>query len=344
MPKDLKNGMHGNDLAHISLNSTPYPMTPIIRSLEWDPVETIVRIGNDCDNSPITWADDGNLYIAYGDGRGFIPNLTEKLGLGFGIISGDPPLINGINLRSSGENKRNGKTGKKGSGMLMVEQVLYLWLFHADENGGQAQLAWSFDHSLNWTFSPWKFDALGLCTFINFGQNYDHARDNYVYAVSHDGKMADEPADRMILMRVPKNRLIEQAAYEFFVQITDGKPVWSDDFNQRGAIFEHPDACLRSGISYHAPTKRYLWWQQIPNEPGHEDRGDTRFSGGFGIYDASEPWGPWTTVYYTRQWDVGSGERAEFPVKWMDKDGKTLYLAFSGDDNFSVRKANLELF
>ena len=68
-----------------------------------------------------------------------------------------------------------------------------------------------------------------------------------------------------------------------------------------------------------------------------------RFRGGFGIYDAPEPWGPWTTVYFTEVWDVGPGETSSFPTKWMSGDGKTLYLVFSGEDSFSVRKATLAL-
>ena len=59
------------------------------------------------------------------------------------------------------------------------------------------------------------------------------------------------------------------------------------------------------------------------------------------IFDAPQPWGPWTTVFYTRKWDVGPGECASFPTKWMGDDGATLHLVFSGDDAFSVRRATL---
>ena len=68
-----------------------------------------------------------------------------------------------------------------------------------------------------------------------------------------------------------------------------------------------------------------------------------RYQGGFGVYDAPEPWGPWTTVYHTEAWDVGPGETASFPTKWMSDDGKTLHMVFSGDDCFSARKAVLSL-
>jgi hypothetical protein len=71
--------------------------------------------------------------------------------------------------------------------------------------------------------------------------------------------------------------------------------------------------------------------------------GDPRFSGGFGIFDAPNPWGPWTTVYYINRWDIGPGETSSFPVKWMSEDGKTMYLVFSGEDSFSVRKATVRL-
>jgi hypothetical protein len=65
------------------------------------------------------------------------------------------------------------------------------------------------------------------------------------------------------------------------------------------------------------------------------------FVGGFGVYDAPEPWGPWTTVYFTEKWGVGPGDTASFPTKWMSADGKTLYLVFSWEDHIAVRKASL---
>lgn len=333
----------------------PYPPSKVIKGLEWEPADSMIRTAlgvefcsdtvkmDGSDNWPVTWADDDRLYTLYGDGYGFDPVLDEKLGLGFGYVTGNLPEIQGFNLRSNGENSGYGRNGKKGSGLLMVDGVLYAWLFHADEKGGQAQLAWSSDHAKTWTFSDWKFEEFGLCAFINYGQNYSGARDSYVYTVTHDHPKADVPADRMILMRVPKDRIGDRDAYEFFERLDGDEPVWTGDVALRGAVFEHRDACLRSGISYNSALKRYLWWQHIPNAPGHRDRGDTRFAGGFGVYDAPEPWGPWTTVYFTNQWDVGPGERAEFPTKWMSEDGRTVHLVFSGDDNFCVRKAELKI-
>jgi hypothetical protein len=322
--------------------AAPYPPSPVIRSLTFATAATIVRQAFDSDCWPLTWGDDDLLYSAFGDGYGFEPKTPEKLSMGLARISGFPPQISGVNLRSAtGETRGDGATGKKASGILMVDGVLYLWT----RNAGNAQLAWSADHGTTWTWSDWKFTtSFGCPTFLNFGKNYAGARDGYVYVYSPDSDSAYAPADRMVLARVPRDRIRERDAYEFFqTWRANGSPVWTRDLALRGAVFTHSGRCLRSQITYNAAIKRYLWWQQLPNPGVSKEKADTRFQGGFGVYDAPEPWGPWTTVYFTAQWDVGPGESAGFPTRWMSADGKRLWLAFSGQDCFSVREAVLTL-
>jgi CubicO group peptidase (beta-lactamase class C family) len=311
------------------------PKSPVIESLTWASKDTIVRKAKGSDNWPITWADDDQLYTAYGDGWGFEPLLNDKLSLGFARVEGGPTDFQGFNIRSStGEQKGSGKTGKKASGILMIDGVLYLWV----RNAGNAQLAWSTDHGRTWEWADWKFTvSFGCPTFLNFGKHYAGARDNFAYVYSPDADGAYQPADRMVLARVPKGQLKRRDAYEFFKGLdAHQQPVWTREIVNRGAVFSRPRQCYRSGVTYNAALKRYLWCQILPGD-------DPRAAGGFGIYDAPEPWGPWTTVYYTDAWDVGPGETSSFPTKWMSADGKTLYLVFSGDDYFAVRKAILIL-
>ena len=133
---------------------------------------------------------------------------------------------------------------------------------------------------------------------------------------------------------------------EFFVRRdADNQPVWTKDIDERGAVFEHEGRCYRSGISYNAGLGRYVWCQIVPSEnlAFAGGKGDVRFEGGFGVYDAPEPWGPWTTTHFTENWDVGPGETSSFPPKWISDDGKTMRLVFSGDDCFSVRRADLTI-
>lgn len=288
----------------------------------------------------MTWADDDAIYTTWGDGTGFSPNVNRKPICGFARITGSPDTFVGENIRSPDEQSGDGRQGKKGWGILSVRGVLYLWLGHANQRGGAAQLAWSNTHAQTWTFADWHFPEFGLLGFINFGKDYQGARDQFVYAYSHDGPNADTPADRFVLLRAPRLNLTRQQNWEFFAGLNSSRePTWTNDIAKREGVFVNPEGCLRSAITYNAGLKRYLWWHQIPQPQGVPDRGDTRFNGGFGVYDAPEPWGPWTTAYFTPQWDVGPGEHADFPSRWISQDGRSAYLVFSGDDAFSVRKA-----
>jgi hypothetical protein len=332
------------DARLLGTRAAPCPPSTLIAGIDWAGTDSIVRQAKDGDNWPLTWGDDDALYTTFGDGTGFPPKTERKLSCGFARITGGPHDFVGTNVRSPAEQLGDGRRGKKGWGILSVQGTLYLWLGHADLKGGGAQLAWSRDHARTWTFADWQLADLGMVGFVNFGKDYAGARDEYVYAYSHDGPRADTPADRFVLMRAPTDKLIERSAWEFFVAMDDdAQPTWNHDFAKRGAVFRHADACLRSAMTWQPGLRRYLWWQQVPRPKGTTDRGDTRFEGGFGVYDAPEPWGPWTTAYFTPRWDVGPGEHADFPTKWSSADGRTLHLVFSGEDSFSVRRATVRV-
>ncbi|MDA1015560.1 MAG: serine hydrolase [Planctomycetota bacterium] len=312
--------------------NAPYPASSSITGIAWAPAASIVRHARGGDNWSLTWGDDDHLYTAYGDGRGFAPFVDKKLSMGLCRVTGGPSDFRGINVRSRDvERTGGGASGAKASGLLMVDGVLYLLV----RNTGNSQLAWSKDHGLTWTWADWKFKtSFGCPTFLNFGRNYEGARDSFVYVVSHDHDSAYQPADGMVLARVPTDGITQRNRYEFFAGLTNGDATWSEDITLRKPVFTHPRRCYRSGISYNSSLRRYLWCQIIPG-------GDTRFKGGFAIYDAPELWGPWTTVYFTEKWDVGPGESSSIPTKWISADGRDMHLVFSGDDCFAVRRARL---
>lgn len=325
--------------ARTANGAIPYPPSPVIAEMRWAPKETVLRRAQGSDNWPLTWADDDALYGAYGDGNGFEPFTREKLSMGFARITGGPGDFLGSNLRTpSGESRGEGAAGKKASGLLCVDGVLYLLA----RNAGNAQLAWSADHGVTWTWADWKFTTgFGCPTFLNFGRDYAGARDGFVYLYSHDADSAYQPADGMVLARVDKDEVRNRRAYEFLARVGgDGEPVWTEDIADRGAVFRHAHRCWRSGITYNAAIGRYLWVQILPDS--RHPRGP-RFQGGLAVYDAPQPWGPWTTAFFSEEWDVGPGETASFPTKWMSADGRTLHLVFSGNDSFSVRACSVVL-
>lgn len=319
-----------------------YAPSPVIKGIEWAPLDEVIRLarGTGKDGSDIwvnTWADDGHLYTAYGDGRGFDPIIDVKLSMGFARVEGLPPHIKGVNIRSaSGETTGQGPRGGKPSGILMVDGILYLLV----RNMANSILAWSGDYGCTWTWADWKFtSSFGCPTFLNYGCNYAGARDDYVYIYSPDQETAYDNADRMILARVPRQSITRQEAYEFFVRLDEvGRPVWTRTLEERGAVFALPGRCYRSTVSYNRGLGRYLWCQ-IRRRRGE----DVRWQGGFAIYDAPEPWGPWTKVWGVEDWDMPPGETNSFPTKWMSADGKTCHLVSSSWDNFCVRRAQFIL-
>jgi hypothetical protein len=315
-------------------NGAPYPSSAAITGIVWADAATVVHQADGSDTWPITWADDGQQYTAYGDGWGFDPKVPAKLSLGFCKVSGGPPGA-GVNIRSAtGEQLGDGRSGKKASGMLMVDGVLYMLVRNADNSGRQSQLAWSADHAATWTWSTWKFAELGYPCFLNFGRNYAGARDGYVYLYSPDTPSAYEETDTLVLARVPKDSIRDRAAYEFLSgPDANGNPTWSSDISQRKAVFTFPGGCNRLDVTYNAPLGRYLLVMRSRAEVGGKNQ--------FSIYDAPEPWGPWTTVFYTESWDIDPGESVHVPAKWISADGRTCHLVFAGSDSFAVRQFTL---
>ncbi len=93
LEKYLFNPLMGaiGEAANQRIAHSPYPPSPVITGVTWAPPDSIVRKakgknGDGSDNWPVTYADDGNLYTAYGDGYGFDPIVPTKLGLGFARV------------------------------------------------------------------------------------------------------------------------------------------------------------------------------------------------------------------------------------------------------------------
>ncbi len=313
----------------------PYPSSSFITDVAWAPIPSIVSAAAGSDNWPLTWADDGSLYAAYGDGWGFNPNVPKKLSLGFARVDGPAMNFVGVNLYpSDGQQTGNGSSGKKASGMLMVDGVLYMWVRNANGSGEHCQLAWSTDYALTWNWSDWSFTELGYCAFLNFGENYSGARDGFVYMYSPNTSSAYDETDSAVLTRVPKAEITVRSAYEFLEGVGGSdSPMWTSDLSNRGAVFTFPGGVNRLDVTYNSGIARYLLTMRSRARNGGLDQ--------FSIYEAPEPWGPWSTVFYTQHWDTDPGESQHIPSKWISEDGQTIFLVFAGDDSFSVRKATL---
>jgi CubicO group peptidase (beta-lactamase class C family) len=320
-----------------AVHQPPAPPSPVIQRIVFDPPETIVRRAEGSDNWPITWAADGHQYTAYGDGWGFEPKTEKKLSNGLARIIGPGTEFRGENIRTvSGETIGDGAKGEKASGMLSLDGTLYMWLRNADNS----QLLWSDDHAATWKrgfkFTPGE--NFGCPAFLNCGQEYSQARDEYVYIYSQDGPSAYESYDRVVLARVHRDSIRLRGAYEFFRgSDPQSRPTWTRDISECAGVLDYKGRCRRLDVVYNSGIGRYLMALGFDAE------------GGWGIFDAPEPWGPWTTAFHTDNWGLGETHGYRIPAKWISEDGKKFQLVFSGRtfnnivyDSFCVRAGTIE--
>jgi hypothetical protein len=334
---------------------SPYPASPVIKAVRFLWLNH-QRAAPGSDNWPVTWADDDHQYAAWGDGGGF--GGTNKVGrssLGVARIEGPWPSHKGYNVWG-GQRAENPATFKgKSYGIICINSMLYMWvgMFNPkDEPFKEVRLAYSSDHGATWKLADWSFtksDGVMMPTICQFGRNYGGARDGYVYHYliryqSEEGP--DDYPDKVSwlvaqkpglidLARVPAEKILDRRAWDFYRGTDkDGNPVWTGELSQRRPVFEDTNGvgwCF--SVSYNAGLRRYL----LCTEHTETHRGK------LGIFDASEPWGPWTTVTYCENWGEGhvpvNTFYWNFSNKWLSSDGTRFSLIFTGrkeNDSWNV--------
>ena len=332
----------------------PYPPSPVIEDVLFD-WSSHIRMAPGSDNWPVTWADDDNQYTVWGDGGGFGgTNNIGRSSIGIARIEGNWHDFKPVNIWGGYNTENEHNITGKSYGILCIDSVLYMWIGMLETETdpfGEVKIAWSEDQGAHWELTEWSLyreEGVMMPTFCNYGKNYSGARDEYVYSYlirfqSYEGP--DDYEDKVDwlncqkpglidLARVHKDQVLQRGEYSFFAGTEEGKITWTGDINKRKPVFINTDGvgwCIN--VSYNEALGRYL----LTTEHTETHRGN------IGIFDASEPWGPWTTVYYSSGW--GSDHIPvntfywSFPNKWLSEDGKTFTLIFCGrqeNDSFNV--------
>lgn len=335
----------------------PYPPSSVIAgiTLDWG---THKREAQGSDNWQLTWADDDHQYAAWGDGGGFGgTNSAGRVSLGVARVEGSWNNYKGINVWGGKDALNKAAFEGKSWGMVCVKGVLYMWVVPKSllaDMQSEARLYRSTDHAATWEPAPWAFthrDGLTIPTICQFGRDYRGARDGYVYhyfirPADNTGYNIQRPG-AIYLLRSPAARLMEREAYEFFAGMKNGKPAWSREVSAKRPVFEDPNGTdWVSSVTYNPGLKRYI----LMTSHTESSRGL------WGVFDAPEPWGPWTTVtYLTQDNPFGAGHLEpntffwNMPVKWLDRDGRGFTLVFTGagrgkdNDSFNLVRGRFDL-
>jgi len=312
----------------------PYPASTIVTGVTFD-TATLRRLGGGSDNWPVTWADDDHQYTSWGDGTGFGYGGTsgpDRVSLGFGRVEGPVTTYDGINVWGGTDCENPAQFEGKTFALLCVEGVLYAFVSPGSgaASFAEARLAYSLDHAATWTLVDWAFtidDGFTFPAFLNFGRDYEGARDDYVYAYFIE---LEDPSDIVVqipgaitLGRVPRDEILLRKSWEFFAGLDEfADPTWSQLVSERQPVFEDPLGVGWSvSVSFNPGIGRYLLCTE------HIESG----VGNLGMFDAAEPWGQWTTVTYVNGWEgLGNVFHWNFANKWLSEDGRDFALVYSG--------------
>ena len=320
--------------AETQAQTAPYPQSSAISGISYN-WPTHRRLAPGSDNWPITWADDGHQYTSWGDGGGF--GGTNDLGrasLGVARVEGPASGYTGFNRYGGVNQEFSSSIGGKSYGMISINGTFYMWVSPGSDtnNYSEARLYYSTNHGGTWTSSNvvWtQSQGVVLPTILQFGQDYAGARDGYVYShfinLKNSGGLGIQTPGEIVLARVPVASILNQGAYEWYSGMNAGASTWTSNIGQRQPVFRDTNGVgWTIAVSYNAGLQRYLLTTEHSSS----------FQGKFGLFDSTEPWGPWTTVTYVNSF--GSPTISpdtffwNFSNKWMSQNGKQFVMVFSG--------------
>lgn len=300
------------------------------------------------DTFPLTWAGDDSIYTSAGD-----PMWPDKsTGLDIECILGNPRDYRIDRINKMPEYRGAGGAGPKPTGMISVKGTLYLAfqnlvikenqmrtipdvLMDAIMNYGHgynAQIVSSSDHGKTWrpglkriTVPMFPGRTFGSPAFVNFGKDNLGARDKFVYAISGEGW---DDGSHCRLGRVPEDSILDSAAWEWVSALSqETEPLWTKDMKSAIPVITHPGYLGMVDMVYLSSLSRYLllsWRNKVKADP---NAGSELI-----VYDAPEPWGPFTIVCHEDPWEfiALNPYNPRLPLKWFNHEKLEGWLLFSG--------------
>ena len=360
--------------------------------------DTILRLGGNGDNWHMSWAADDKQYVSLCDGRGFGGMRQENFNSRMYAISGDPPAGVKFEYMATYPDLVNGP-GRQFSryynfGTLALGPNLYQYLstpnvpfsekmprfvgaklIHSPDSGktwhnqdGSTPVVWEKweeRSKKNMAFFEEDGETFALITVLQFGKDYRANKDGFVYLYAPNGN-TEGTMNQLVLCRVPKNRITDRGAYEFYAGKGSGndEAKWSKDIRDRSPVHTFPAGWVNRHIHpyawhpcvvYYEPTGEYLManWGMGIDEKGMWF-GKPSY---LGFWTSPHPWGPWKQVHEDTEWTPGGDGAArcyqpQVAPKWIAADGKSFWLVWTDFQDlkggkpyysFNVQKVEVEL-
>lgn len=298
---------------------------------------TTVLTESDGDLWPMTWADDGALYAANGDGKGFGLDLPwsdivvnrvdgdpatgitgERLADGavVGPVWADPMLYN---RKPTGIVAVDGNGDGRDELYLAVQSLRKQPANQAFDDAPAATIVRSDDYGRTWTWdreAP-MFDDHTFTTviFLDLGRSNEHAAlveeggDRYIYAYGIDGNWRDSFSDivpdptELYLARVPVGSIQDRATWEFYAG-GDGSAVrWSTEIADRQPVLTDTRRVYQDlGVDGVSDLSVISQGSVVYNEPLRRYVYTSWTEYTWEVYEAPTPWGPWA---HAAQHDFG---------------------------------------
>ncbi len=336
-------------------------------TLDWG---SFRRLAPGSDNWPATWAADGGVYAAWGDGNGFGGGgAGDKVSIGIARLSGSSAravtgtdLVGGPSPRVArcfplfpgdlAETNRRSSCHRKGRhaksyGVLALGDKLYAFLTPGSLTQGykEARLYAAPLGTNAWRRAAWAFtkDGPGRLLspgFLQAGRGHaDLGGQVYAYAARHapvaSGDLSLHKGPRggeIALLRAPKGAdLLARGGWEFLAGVDGaGRPTWTGDEGKLQAAIVDRQGGV--GWTTSATYVKALGRYLVATQ--HAKHATGRLT----LLEAPQPWGPWRTVTYTTVADPQrrvqtTGFYFNFLPNSFSGDGKSFTLVFTGRGN-----------
>jgi len=326
---------------------------------------------SDGDLWPSTWADDGNLYLMNGDGRGF--DLTAPFAdIVMNRLVGTPETgLTGTRLAAGDEIAPiwgdPASYNRKPTGIVAVDgdgdgrDELYAAIQDLRHGVGgfddapNASIAVSRDYGLTWesTDRPMFTDHIFTTIFfLDYGKSNRGAAvlgadgASYVYAYGIDFNWRDsfsdlvtDPTD-LYLARVPAGSIQMRGTWEFFAGLHGEHPVWTANEADRQPVLTDTrrvyPTLQGTGIRDMTVISQGC---VVYNQPLDRYLYTSWTEYTFEFYEAPQPWGPWTLFlrkdFGAYPW-FGSGAEETCPTPKNGGYATTISSKFISSDGRSM--------